>query len=244
MATPAVDPWASVLGAAGVPVPGVVRPVVPRAGATDLATWGSEREFLLGEGALSREVIADRRITLARCLPLEVTRDEIDRRLLAALEYLAASGLDPRVLGANCDPVARSSGSTSPRSTACRSPSGPEGASIGAVTLERLRGPPARIRSERDRERPRGGRLRARRQRGGHATGSSSRFASPLASSPAGSRPLASAASAITAPSVSLHAADWTLLSARLNLLGNPGLLHNPALALPARDRPRGRSVR
>ncbi len=226
---PAVDPWAAALYQAGVPVPGVVRPVVPRAGASDLASWGSERMFLLGEGALSREVIADRRVTMSRCLPVEVSRDDIDRRLLAALEYLAASGLDPRVLGGGCDPrrpvealdITAINGVSLTGSAA--------GATVGAVTLQRLASlPPGFVPAAITSDPATQGATRSGTAAG--VDGIEVRFTPLPARRSSGSAPLATAASAVTAPVAALHGADWEQLSERLNLLGNPGLLRNPAL--------------
>ncbi len=212
---PASDPWAAVLSGSGVPVPGVVRSVIARAGATDLATWGSERMFLLEEGILARDVIADRRITLTSCLPVQVSRDYIDRRLLAVLEYLAASGLDPRVLSASCGDGRPIESLDITAVNGVSLTSGPDASSITALTMERLAAlPPGFVPS---------GRSTA-------PAGIVVTFAPVTSVSSASATPLASAASAATAPGASLDGGGWVALSARLNLLGNPGLLRNPAL--------------
>jgi len=202
---------------------------VPRAGATDLASWGSERMFLLGEVALAREVIADRRITMSRCLPVLVSRDDIDRRLLAALEYLAASGLDPRVIGGGCDPRRPVEALDITAINGVPLAGGTDGATVGTVTLQRLAGlPPGFVPAAITNDLATAGATRSGSAAG--VDGIAVRYTPRPATRSTGSAPLATAASAVTAPVAALHSADWQQLSERLNLLGNPGLLHNPAL--------------
>jgi hypothetical protein len=224
--TAAPDPWANVLQAAGIPVPGVVRKVVPRAGAGDLTTWGAERMFLLSGPALAREVLDDRRVKLAQCLPLELSRDDIDRRLLAVLEYLTASGLDPTATaGGGCSPKQPVLSLDITAVNGVSLLDGPDATSLGTVTVQRLASlpqgfVPSAVVSD----------FGAAHH--GSATrpkGIVVRFSAPVAGS-ARSGPLAGTASVRTAPVAALRETEWTQLSGRLNLLGNPGLLRNPAL--------------
>ena len=219
---PATDPWAAVLSQGGVPVPGVVRRVLPLAGAADLPTWGSDNMFLLGGAPLSREVLADRRITLTRCLPLVVSRDYIDRRLLAVLEYLVSSGLDPRVLSTSCGAGRPVEDIEITAVNGVALTGGSAAAAAAALTLERLQALPPGFA-------PHGLPTTSTATDAG-AKGITIGYTALPATAASASHPLAGAAAVATTPAASLKASDWLALSARLNLLGNPGLLRNPAL--------------
>ena len=58
--------------------------------------------LLLPRDQLERRVLADPRVTVYRCGRRDIRVHRIDRRVLAALEYLAESGLDPRVSALEC----------------------------------------------------------------------------------------------------------------------------------------------
>ena len=55
---------------------------------------------------------------MARCLPVEVSRDDIDRRLLATLEFLSVSGLRPTVSSLQCSHVPAASAANAAETSA------------------------------------------------------------------------------------------------------------------------------
>ena len=88
--------------------------------------------LLLPKPLLEKRVLSDERIEIYPCGRTDIRTGQIDRRVLATLEYLAESGLRPTVSSLKCGhgfsrPRAtsritrRATRSTSPRSTACRS---------------------------------------------------------------------------------------------------------------------------
>jgi hypothetical protein len=58
--------------------------------------------LLMSKEALQRQVLANPRIELYSCGRRDVRTGQIDRRVLATLEYLAASGLEPTVTSLRC----------------------------------------------------------------------------------------------------------------------------------------------
>jgi murein DD-endopeptidase MepM/ murein hydrolase activator NlpD len=58
--------------------------------------------MLMSKDALARRVLADRRIHIYTCGRHDIETGQIDRRVLATLEFLAASGLDPTVSSLVC----------------------------------------------------------------------------------------------------------------------------------------------
>jgi hypothetical protein len=58
--------------------------------------------MLMGKAALTRRVLNDPRIVLYACGRQDVRSGAIDRRVLASLEFLAASGLKPTVSSLRC----------------------------------------------------------------------------------------------------------------------------------------------
>jgi hypothetical protein len=68
-----------------------------------LATEPSPGQVLLeSKQQLEQQVAADRRIDAGRCERQAVQAGRVDRRVLATLEFLAASGLKPTVSGLRC----------------------------------------------------------------------------------------------------------------------------------------------
>ncbi len=67
------------------------------------ARWRSIGQILLmRKDALVRRVLSNRRVELYACGRDDVRTGLVDRRVLAALEYLAASGLEPTVTSLRC----------------------------------------------------------------------------------------------------------------------------------------------
>ena len=58
--------------------------------------------LLMGKDALSRHVLANPRIDIYSCGARDIRSGAIDRRVLATLEFLAASGLKPTVTSMKC----------------------------------------------------------------------------------------------------------------------------------------------
>jgi hypothetical protein len=58
--------------------------------------------MLMSKDGLARRVLADRRIHIYACGRHDIQTGQIDRRVLATLEFLAASGLDPTVSSLVC----------------------------------------------------------------------------------------------------------------------------------------------
>jgi hypothetical protein len=56
----------------------------------------------MGKDALSRHVLANPRIDIYSCGARDIRSGAIDRRVLATLEFLAASGLKPTVTSMKC----------------------------------------------------------------------------------------------------------------------------------------------
>jgi transglycosylase-like protein with SLT domain len=88
--------------ASGAPSNAALRQVTPRAGASDITTWGNESMFFKDKVTLSREVLKDRRISIYSCGRQDIAAHRIDRRALATLEYLADSGLNPTISALRC----------------------------------------------------------------------------------------------------------------------------------------------
>ena len=96
----AVAPQSAAAGSPGSAAPTApAQPVLPT---SDLASWGDKRMFLQTRAQLERVVLADRRIRLPSCARHSIADNLVDRRVLAVLEYLAQSGLDPRVAHMRC----------------------------------------------------------------------------------------------------------------------------------------------
>ena len=89
--------------------------------------------LLMSKEALARRVLANPDIDLYPCGRDDIRSGQVDRRVLATLEFLAASGLRPTVTSLKCGhsyytavgqrlrPLVRATRSTSRRSTAPRS---------------------------------------------------------------------------------------------------------------------------
>jgi murein DD-endopeptidase MepM/ murein hydrolase activator NlpD len=58
--------------------------------------------MLMSKDALAQRVLADRRIHVYACGRRDVETGQVDRRVLATLEFLAASGLEPTVSSLRC----------------------------------------------------------------------------------------------------------------------------------------------
>ena len=58
--------------------------------------------LLLGKGALARRVLADPRLDVYACGRRDIAAGVIDRRVLATLAFLSASGLEPTVTSLRC----------------------------------------------------------------------------------------------------------------------------------------------
>jgi hypothetical protein len=58
--------------------------------------------FLMSQAALTRRVLADPRVDIYGCGRSDIRSGQIDRRVLATLEFLAASGLAPTVSSLRC----------------------------------------------------------------------------------------------------------------------------------------------
>jgi hypothetical protein len=56
----------------------------------------------MGKDVLARRVLADKRIKLYGCGRRDIRTGQVDRRVLATLAYLAASGLEPTVSSLRC----------------------------------------------------------------------------------------------------------------------------------------------
>jgi hypothetical protein len=80
---------------------------MPRTGRKPLSAGGARqarigRIALMRSGTLTRRVLADPRIEIYGCGRDDIRAGRIDRRVLATLEYLAASGLAPTVSSLRC----------------------------------------------------------------------------------------------------------------------------------------------
>ena len=60
------------------------------------------RLMLLGKEALARRVLADPRIEIYACGQTDIRSGRVDRRVLATMLYLAASGLNPTITSLEC----------------------------------------------------------------------------------------------------------------------------------------------
>jgi len=93
-------------GASSAPAPKPAAPASshrPPAGPQgDLASWGSDALFFLTQRQLEREVLSDPRIDVYACGRQDIAGGRIDRRVLGVLEYLAQSGLRPKVSALKC----------------------------------------------------------------------------------------------------------------------------------------------
>ena len=82
------------------------RSTAPRARTRSSATTPSSPSLgqilLMGKDALSRHVLANPRIDIYSCGARDIRSGAIDRRVLATLEFLAASGLKPTVTSLKC----------------------------------------------------------------------------------------------------------------------------------------------
>jgi murein DD-endopeptidase MepM/ murein hydrolase activator NlpD len=58
--------------------------------------------MLMSKGALARQVLANRRIHVYACGRRDIETGQVDRRVLATLQFLAASGLEPTVSSLRC----------------------------------------------------------------------------------------------------------------------------------------------
>jgi hypothetical protein len=92
-------------------------------GTSVLASSGDRRlgpgqALLLSKDALSRRVLGDRRVHIYACGRQDVATGQIDRRVLATLEFLADGGLEPTVTALRCGhSVHTASGNVSEHST-------------------------------------------------------------------------------------------------------------------------------
>src|SRR4051794_11602959 len=68
----------------------------------DAATPSVGQILLMSKDTLIRRVLADPRIQIYACGRTDIRAGEIDRRVLATLEFLVASGLDPTVSALKC----------------------------------------------------------------------------------------------------------------------------------------------
>ena len=106
--------------------------------------------LLMSKEALAQRVLADPNVQIYGCGRQDIRAGQIDRRVLATLEFLVASGLKPTVTSLKCGhsyytasgnvsaPHDRHRPSTSPRSTACRSWTTRAPGSITELTIQRL----------------------------------------------------------------------------------------------------------
>ena len=69
---------------------------------SDAATPSIGQILLMGKDALAQRVLADPRIQIYDCGRRDVQTGQIDRRVLATLEFLAASGFKPTVSSMHC----------------------------------------------------------------------------------------------------------------------------------------------
>jgi Transglycosylase SLT domain len=61
--------------------------------------------LLMSKQRLERQLLADRRVTMSACERRGIRAGLVDRRVLAAIEYLAVLGLRPTISGLVCDQV-------------------------------------------------------------------------------------------------------------------------------------------
>jgi hypothetical protein len=74
--------------------------------------------MLMSKAALGREVLADPRISIYPCGRSDIRSGVIDRRVLATLEFMVASGFNPTVTSLNCGhSLMTASGNVSEHST-------------------------------------------------------------------------------------------------------------------------------
>jgi hypothetical protein len=114
------------------------------------ATAATDRILALGRTALARRVLSDPGIRIYPCGRADIRAGRIDRRVLATMLYLDASGLHPTISSLECGhSVLTSSGNVSEHSTGTAmdiaavngvtiSPATQGPGSIAAVTVERL----------------------------------------------------------------------------------------------------------
>ena len=69
---------------------------------SDAATPSIGQLLLMGKEALTRHVLANPRIQIYGCGRKDIETGQIDRRVLATLEFLASSGLEPTVSSLKC----------------------------------------------------------------------------------------------------------------------------------------------
>jgi hypothetical protein len=99
-AAPAVNPTI----AAAIAVAGRAKPeqLARARAATNLFTWGNTTIFFATSGALEHAVLGDRHVVLPACERTRVGAHQVDRRVLAVLEYLAQSGFSLTVSRSSC----------------------------------------------------------------------------------------------------------------------------------------------
>ena len=89
--------------------------------------------LLLSKEALQQRVLADQHLSIYPCGRTDIATGQIDRRVLAMLEYLVSKGFQLTITALKCghsylttsgnvSEHAPATRSTSPTSTACRSP--------------------------------------------------------------------------------------------------------------------------
>lgn len=72
------------------------------AGAYGIRNSSLGQLLLASKSGLERTVLTDRRVTVGACGRQDIERGDVDRRVLAAIEYLSYSGLAPDVSGLVC----------------------------------------------------------------------------------------------------------------------------------------------
>ena len=96
----------------------------------------------MSKEALAERVVNNPRIEIYGCGRRDVQTGQIDRRVLATLEFLAASGFKPTVTSLKCGHgLMTASGNVSHHSSATRSTSRRSTASRSSATRARARSP-------------------------------------------------------------------------------------------------------
>jgi hypothetical protein len=95
--TPILDGWKLLESSAGTPASGHNAVL-----STNAANLSMGQLMLLSKEALARRVLADPRIEIYDCGRTDIRSGRIDRRVLATMLYLAASGLAPTISSLEC----------------------------------------------------------------------------------------------------------------------------------------------
>ena len=172
-------------------------------------------------------MIADPRVSVLGCSRADIDREWIDRRTLLSLEYLADSGLDPQIVLSRCgksstraelvavngEPVADAQGATASGALA-----------LARITAMPTGSAPATRASTGSSGVPAGIVLRATSSTTATSSGAGRSTATAASAASTSTRTGAAASSTL------LTTAQWRALGSRLDVLGNPPLLRNPAV--------------